>query len=96
MSKVHFIHLRRLSADERGVDVAAKGGVTIAYELNDRKVVKYATARCSDKDHYCKATGRAKAGGRLNSPRFFIELESPMPVEEFHTFVTVSSGDYVA
>ena len=49
-----------------------RGGVTVAYilyhnERNNTLVIDFATAECSDRDNYCRATGRSIATGRLQS-----------------------------
>ncbi len=63
---------------------SSRGGKTVALELNDkREVVAVAIAHCHEKDNFCRAIGRAKAGGRLNSPRYRTELDAPVPLAVF-------------
>jgi hypothetical protein len=59
---IKFIHLRR--RDPFDGHLEPKGGITVAYDIIDGKV-HYVQAQCSDKDHYCKAIGRAISSGRL-------------------------------
>lgn len=54
-----FAHVRRT-----GVSSSC-----VAYEKDGDKI-HYAVAWCHPKDQYCKATGLAKAGGRLKSDRY--------------------------
>lgn len=66
MSKVSFIHRRRIS---NGI-IQNNGGQTIAFrELNNGKI-EYASALCNPKDNFSRAMGRVKAEGRLNSTRY--------------------------
>jgi hypothetical protein len=73
-----FIYLRphdvkRMSLEEKIQEygpVRAKGGFTVAYVVDDiplenRKLVTYAVAQCSDQDAFNKVIGRNKAAGRL-------------------------------
>lgn len=66
MSKVYFMHIRNV--DARGV-ISNFGGATIAYREIDGGV-ELAEAWCSNRDNFNKAYGRAKAQGRLNSPKY--------------------------
>jgi len=61
-----FIHLRHMTP--RGTP-ATHGGVTVCYQEEPAGHISYAIARCNDNDNYCRAYGRAKAQGRLLSPR---------------------------
>lgn len=75
---VRFKHLRFSEQIQRlsGVQdvVSSRGGITIAYELvteeNGESTYAFALARCHEKDNYDRRAGRAKSGGRLNSPRY--------------------------
>jgi hypothetical protein len=60
---VKFIHLRRI-VDADLADVDMHGGATVAFKQNGREVI-YAVARCTDRDNYCRRTGRIIAAGRL-------------------------------
>lgn len=68
-----FIHLRRcdyvitpdLQVEEQ---ISAHGGVTVAYDITNDSV-RYAVAKCHDKDRYVKAEGRNRSQGRLLSGR---------------------------
>lgn len=69
-----FLHIRPLDvaqamADRPAARPANKGGITIAYEVTDG-VLRYAGAVCSERDNFCRKTGRTLAGGRLKSDRF--------------------------
>lgn len=75
---VRFKHLRFSEQIERlsGIQevISSRGGITIAYELvseeNGELIYAFALARCHENDNYDRRAGRAKAGGRLNSPRY--------------------------
>jgi hypothetical protein len=73
-----FIYLRphdvkRMSVDEKVMEYGpakTKGGITVAYVVDDipmenRKLITYAVAQCSNLDAFNKTTGRNKAAGRL-------------------------------
>lgn len=66
MEKVHFMHIRNVDQDDQ---ISNFGGVTFAYKEIPGGVV-YARAQCSSRENFVKALGRAKAAGRLNSPRY--------------------------
>jgi hypothetical protein len=69
---VRFIHLR--DHDPHGA-ILAHGGATIAFEVvpgedvGDKDVF-FSWAECHYRDNFCRRVGRAKAGGKLNSPRY--------------------------
>jgi len=65
MSDIKFLHFRQQTF--KG-DISNLGGVTVAYQKIREGVFKMAYAHCHPKDNFCKATGRIKAAGRLNSP----------------------------
>lgn len=50
--------------------VRGKRPHTVAYRVTPNGDIEYAVAYCHPKDQYCKATGRVKAEGRLNSSRY--------------------------
>lgn len=60
---VKFLHYRVYG---RG-GVQPCGGTTVAYVELDDGTIKWATARCNEKDRYNKAYGRQKSAGRLLS-----------------------------
>lgn len=62
-----FIHIRSFV----GTRLQEKGGTTIAYDYNpDTHEARFAIAKCSHKDNYCKRIGRDVATGRLfNKPQ---------------------------
>lgn len=64
---VNFMHIR--NTDQYG-QVSNHGGITIAYREVSPTIIEFAVAKCSDKDNFNKAYGRAKAQGRMNSPAF--------------------------
>lgn len=65
-NEVKFIHIRNITvADE----VAGKGGTTVAYVDCGGGVYRFAIAKCHNSDNYNKKVGRAKAGGKLASPK---------------------------
>ena len=62
---IRFLHHRPLSEDGKP---KARGGYTIAYDVDEKdQVARWASARCSTKDNFCKATGRTVSSGRLVS-----------------------------
>lgn len=66
-SGVRFHHVRNVS--EQGI-ILGKGGITVAYMMDQPGTVVYAVARCHPRDNYNKRQGRAKASGRLMSQRY--------------------------
>jgi hypothetical protein len=75
---IKFIHLRR--RDPFWGFLEPTGGVTVAYDIDDTGLVTYTDAKCSDKDHYCKAIGRAISSGRLkkgNTPEVHVVSSFP-------------------
>lgn len=60
---MRFLHIRKEN-DIR--EMSIKGGITVAYEVDD-DTVEIATARCSDRDNYCRKTGRSIAEGRFRA-----------------------------
>lgn len=65
---VRFLHIRNLHNENNGDDsyISCKGGTTIAYEM-EGTFVRFSTAKCSERDNYCRKTGRTIATGRLNA-----------------------------
>lgn len=61
MNTIKFMHYRKY---DNMFSPSSRGGLTIAY-IEDGDTVKYATARCSDKDNFDKAQGRKLAAERL-------------------------------
>lgn len=61
-----FLHYRHVGED--GV-VNSRGGITVAYVAAEEGATS-AIAKCGPRDNYNRKYGRAKAEGRLNSPRF--------------------------
>lgn len=58
-----FMHFRHTNNGQ----VNSRGGATVAYQVDkNNNVTKFAIARCSDKDNYCRKTGRNLANGRLH------------------------------
>lgn len=83
--KTHFLHFRLPIAHPKTGEamVSSRGGATVAYRVEDGKVTTFALAKCHIKDNFRKSTGRAKAGGRLNSPNWAEHLAIGMDHEEF-------------
>lgn len=61
---VKYIHLRYMGSN--GLPIT-HGGITVAYIEHEAGHISYAIARCNSMDNYCRAYGRAKARGRLES-----------------------------
>jgi len=84
-SHIKFIHCR--NKDSVG-QVTPKGGLTIAYVLNqDFKVVGYAGARCNPLDHFNKHVGRQKSAGRLLSANYYTEcpeIDEDLFIQQAH------------
>lgn len=79
-----YFHTR--TKDAEGV-IQSRGGCTTAYVVNDDNfVVGYAQAKCGPHDNFSKQQGRAKAGGRLKSPRYFKDVL--MPEDQFINYLT--------
>jgi hypothetical protein len=55
---IRYLHVRKENLQ--------KGGTTVAYEVDD-DTIRFAVAKCSDRDNYCRKTGRSIATGRLNA-----------------------------
>lgn len=81
---IKFIHCRVV----RDGKIQPKGGLTIAYVLNDTfKVVGYAAAKCHERDHYNKRVARAKSAGRLLSADYYTEcpeIDEPIFINQTH------------
>ncbi len=77
---MRILHVRNVAFSVKtGSHVAvAKGGMTIAYESN-KHVVTIATAVVSEKDCYCKKTGRELAMQRFADG---MTVMLPLPVTE--------------
>ena len=61
-----FKHIRPF----KHFDYLPTGGITLAIERTN-SIVAFGMATCSDKDNFCRATGRKVAAERLQtSPRF--------------------------
>lgn len=65
-----FIHLR--NKDIFG-NITPTGGTTIAY-IYDQDYIFFAVAYCNPTDQFKKQLGRAKAMGRLKSPRYLYKI----------------------
>lgn len=65
-SEMRFCHIRNY--DSVG-NVLSKGGTTVAYINMGNGVYQFAVAKCHHDDIYNKKQGRAKAGGKLRSPK---------------------------
>lgn len=52
--------------------------VTVVAKFENNTLV-FAVARCSDKDQFCRKTGRAIAEGRLSKGKFIREVEPILP-----------------
>lgn len=82
---VKFIHCRYRNKDG---SIAPRGGLTIAYVVNENfKVVGYAASKCNKLDAYRKQLGRQKAAGRLLSEAHYneaSEIDEPVFIEQAH------------
>ena len=64
IGKVFFRHIRNINGDGT---VSNRGGATIAFREIEPGVIKMAMALCSNRDNFCRKTGRIISGGRMNS-----------------------------
>lgn len=70
-SKIRFLHIRKTinpQPDMLKDIIQCKGGMTVAYEVDD-DTIRFAVAKCSIRDNYCRKTGRSIALGRLNASK---------------------------
>lgn len=89
--KIKFKHIRNTyfvlddytNYEDYGIPMIDNlGGATIAYTVNNDDTIDFATAYCSPKDNFCKATGRTISSGRLMSPRYSAKFHGSEA--EFH------------
>lgn len=60
---IYFAHIRE----------GFKRPLTIAYmKSNNSNSIRFAVAQCSKRDQFCKKTGRAVSGGRLEAGKYLI------------------------
>lgn len=69
-----FLHIRPQTDQEPNFPVSNKGGATVAYEVEEN-TLRYAIARCSKNDNFCRKTGRTLAAGRLKSDRLSFNVD---------------------
>ena len=74
-----FIHLRNRDNNNR---VTVKGGTTVAFTY-ENGIVRFALAKCHERDNFCRRTGRVKAEGRLKSARYVREILVPVEQKPF-------------
>lgn len=87
--KTKYLHLRAIDPNAPVVTVLPKGGMTVAYVVDDNKMVSgFAMAKCHYNDTYNKYYGRVKSTGRLKSPSYFTEthMEEQKFIAEMHKF----------
>jgi hypothetical protein len=77
--KIKYVHYRERDIHGR---LESRGGATVAF-IEKADGIDYAVARCSYHDNFNKAYGRAKAAGRLASPRHR-QISPTAAVEEFY------------
>lgn len=68
---MQFMHIRNFNAavtDRNPRGLSNFGGATIAYEITDIGCF-VAVARCHPNDNFCRAKGRAIAGGKIRSEK---------------------------
>lgn len=88
-NEVKYRHLRTVAVNTKTGDVINcynLGGATVAYRELDAETIIYAVAICSEKDNYCKKTGRTIATGRLKSPKHAVTVKASF--SEFHKMVS--------
>ncbi len=74
--QVKIIHNRRMQSDFTDYIILPRGGMTNAVIQKDGKIYAGA-ARCSDKDNYCKSTGRKVALARAMAKCEFLREKVP-------------------
>jgi len=83
-----FMHYRHLLPKDGKMVLDNRGGVTIAYELEDapggHTTVWYAFAECNELDNFCRKIGRDKAAGRLRSDRYRMLLVMDKAAPRYH------------
>ena len=87
--KTKYLHLRALDPVAATITVLPKGGMTVAYVVDDNKMVSgFAMAKCHSNDTYNKYFGRVKSTGRLKSPSYFTEthMEEQQFIQRMHDF----------
>lgn len=80
-----FLHIRPTTDN---FQFHNKGGTTVAYEVEENEM-RFALAKCSKNDNFCRKTGRTLAAGRLKSDRLsvFVTLGQQSPEEIIRNFV---------
>jgi hypothetical protein len=91
---VRFFHFR--NKDEEG-SPRTRGGFTVAYEFDEGtdSVTRWALTRCSDKENFCRKTGRTVSEGRLRSPKQSFRLASPVSEKAFLASVAQQDVKYL-
>lgn len=89
---VKFLHYRILNSDN---SLAPKGGATVAYVVHDDGTIRWARARCHEKDRYDKNLGRIKSAGRLLSrPLSVVDVATQQGFIEEQDWLYNSYGMY--
>lgn len=70
----HFRHIHRAEEFDAPVEVATKGGKTVAY-TEENGIVRFAVATCSSRDNFCRKTGRYIAEQRLKSHKLVTTVQ---------------------
>lgn len=87
--KTKYLHLRAIDPNAPVITTLPKGGMTVAYIIDDNKMVLgFAMAKCHKNDTYNKYLGRVKSTGRLKSSAYFTEThtEEQEFIQKMHDF----------
>jgi hypothetical protein len=80
--EIRFRHIRATVGDDEGEWRTQNGGLTLAFVMTSPRHSKtrrfdVAVAHCSDKDHFCKKTGRQLAEINLRAGRTISVIVPP-------------------
>lgn len=92
LAETHVVHFRNYSDHLWSSDgPMAKGGVTVAFTIDDKANVKAAVAVCSSHDNFCRKTGRDLALTRLEAKPtgFYYEFEMAPEVLQLNEHVAI-------
>ena len=80
LPEVKFIHLRNYEEDM--ATPCPQGGLTVAFVPSNDNEVWVGLAKCSERDNFCKHTGRAIAKGRLENGKYHVVKTNQTSIKE--------------
>lgn len=89
-NEMRFCHIRNYDLNGQ---VLAKGGTTVAYINMGNGIYQFAVAKCHPNDVYNKKQGRAKAGGKLRSPKHVQIVDKITDVSDLIVFISTNRRD---